>query len=209
MAFAGGALSQDCFSWSIRRWILVGLRGDLKLFEAKPPKSVLVISCVRLAVLTRLDEDFDDDGTCKLSYRNFCSKYRLMLGIDKVVASAILIQCEVAIALISSCLPSIFSLVKHTMGQRLSELWTRSYKRLTRSDMSSGGGRLPANAIGPPTESHARKELPQLRRGAKKPWDSDERLFEGNHGTNHDARAWPAMQADGSFGDTEMGMSMY
>ena len=139
----------------------------------------------------------------------FCSKYRLTLGIDKGVASVILAQCEVAIALISSCLPSIFSLVKHTMGQRLSELWTRSYKKLTRSDMSSGGGRLPVNASGPPSESYARKELPQLPRGAKKAWDSDERLFEGNHGANHDARAWPAMQADGSSGDTEMGMSMH
>ena len=177
----------------------------MELFDAKPVESVLVISCVRLAVLIRLDEDFDADGTCKPSYRNPCSKYHLMLVKDKGVASVILAQCEVAIALISSCLPSIFSLVKHTMGQRLSDLWTRSYKKLSRSDMSSGGGRLPVSISGPPIESHTRKELPQLPRGVKEPWDSDERLFEGDH----DARAWPAVQGDGSSGDMEMGMSMH
>ena len=132
-----------------------------------------------------------------------------MLGIDTGVTSTILAMCEVSIALISSCLPSTFSLVKHANDQLLSGLMTRFYKRLTSADMSSGGGRLRSDAVGPPIESHAMGEFPSLHRGAKKPRESNERLFEKNHGTNHDARAWPAMQGNSTYEDTEMGLSLH
>lgn len=135
-----------------------------------------------------------------------------MLRIDTIdtgVTFVILGSSEVSIALISSCLPGINSLVKHAAGQRLSVLVGKSYKKLTRSDMSSGGGRLRTDAIGLPTESHANDGCPQLHRGAKKPYDSDERLWDGILGTNHDTRAWPAMQSDGGPGDIGIGISLH
>lgn len=104
---------------------------------------------------------------------------------------------EVGTALISSCLPSIVNLLKHTVGKRIP--WFK--KKINTSHDLSGPGGSHIGQVGNPIDDRNKKGFVELSRLKKGSTTSEERLFKDSVGV--DRYGYTTTQA--SKGDVEHG----
>ena len=106
---------------------------------------------------------------------------------DNLAYPQILITIELSIALISSCMPSIFNLVRHGIRNYLPNL----FGTLRRSEPLGGPAGAHIGAIGNPIEDKKHKGFMQLESGRSGAACSNERLFDGTDGAVHYTNAYP------------------
>ena len=98
-----------------------------------------------------------------------------------------MITVELSVALISSCLPSIFNLVKHGIRNYLPN-WIAT---LRHSDPLQGPGGSHIGPLGNPIEENKHKGFVQLQSGRSDAESSNERLFDGGNRATHYTTAYP------------------
>ena len=117
----------------------------------------------------------------------------------------ILLTSEMSIALISSCMPAIFSLVKYGIRNHMPNLFG------TPGNLEPLG--RPAGAhigiLRNPVEENKHKGLIQLETAKGGTVDSIERLFDGSSGTVHYTNAYPGQIGDRKEVDEEGGTALH
>ena len=98
----------------------------------------------------------------------------------------ILVTCEVPVALISACLPSIFNLGKHGAKRYFPKL----FDNLSESHPLSGPGGKHIGPAGNPIDDHKEKGFIQLRSDQSGATTSNERLYDGRDGLSHFTNAF-------------------
>lgn len=114
-----------------------------------------------------------------------------------------LVTSEMPVALLSSCLPSIFNLVKH--GVRIFS--PSMSNRMNASKPLNGPAGSHIGAIGNPIEERRKNGFVQLQSGKQNTGVSEERLFDNTDGTEHYTTAFPAKH--GRHEDAELGIPLH
>lgn len=97
-----------------------------------------------------------------------------------------MVTCEVPVALISACLPSIFNLGKHAARHYFPKL----YDNLSRSHPLSGPGGKHIGPAGNPIDDRKEKGFIQLRSDQSGATTSNEEIYDGNYGLGHRTNAF-------------------
>lgn len=97
----------------------------------------------------------------------------LILDLGNLGWPSLLVICEVGVAIVSSCLPSIFNLAKHAMQSYLPKLSNKVHD----SHPLTGPGGSHIGQIGNPIEETNKKGFVQLQNRTNRDVDSEERLF--------------------------------
>ena len=110
-----------------------------------------------------------------------------------------MVTTELSIALISSCLPSTFNLVKHGIRNYLPNL----FGTLRKSEPLGGPAGAHIGVLGNPIERNRHTDFTQLESGRNGTAGSNERLFDGMGGTVHYTNAYPGQIGDQKEADVE------
>ena len=116
-----------------------------------------------------------------------------------------LITTELSVALISSCMPSIFNLVRHGIRTYTPNL----FETLRKSEALGGPAGAHIGPLGNPIEENRHKGFMQLENGKIDKAGSEERLFDGTSRAVHYANAYPSQKRDQKEEDEEGGIPLH
>ena len=116
-----------------------------------------------------------------------------------------LITVELSIALISSCMPSIFNLVRHGIREYAPNL----FGTIKKSEALSGPAGARIGPLGNPIEENRHKGFMQLENGKSDKAGSEERLFDGTNGALHYTNAYPSQKGYQKQEDEEGGIPLH
>lgn len=116
-----------------------------------------------------------------------------------------LITIEMSIALISSCMPSIFNLVRHGIRTYTPNL----FGTIRESEGLGGPTGAHIGPLGNPIEENRHKGFMQLENGKSDKAGSEERLFDGTSGAVHYTNAYPSQKRDQKEEDEEGGIALH
>ena len=195
--------------WGIRRWILVrteapGSNG------ANSRGSVIILSVLRLVSILDQGNSLQKDITCERSSLAADTSNQPKSIAKKPsgnnVFAQILVTCEVPVALISACLPSIFNLAKR--GAK--HYFPNFYANLSGSHPLNGPGGKHIGPIGNPIDNRKEKGFVQLRSDRFDTVTSTERLYDGRDGASHYTTAFPtSLDREQREEDPEMGIQLH
>ena len=108
-------------------------------------------------------------------------------------------------ALISSCMPSIFYLVRHGFRKYTPHL----FKTLRKSEALGRPAGAHIGPLGNPIDENRHKGFMQLENGKNDKAGSEERLFDGTSGAVHYTNAYPSQKRDQKEEDEEGGIPLH
>ena len=117
----------------------------------------------------------------------------------------ILITSELSVALISSCMPAVFILVKHGIRSYLPNLFGIPRNREPLGEPA--GAQI--GTLRNPIQENRHEGFIQLESGRSDTVGSIERLFDGTGGTVHDTNAYPGQIGDQMEADEEGGIPLH